>query len=157
MKKLKKKFPSYFKRFELPEGATEQRIEVFRACKTHKIDKGSFMPTFEENNYSYLDGEDPSDPGVYSLSTYENPRDVRRFANTNNNFRPPYKIAEGFTEPNCGPSQRTKERKKGRRPKYKSSHIDWWIYENEEPHQHFELIEDFNEYYSNYKRERESE
>ncbi len=149
MDKLRKKFPSYFENFRLPEGAKEQRIDVFRACKTQKVNRDSFLPTFEENNYS-SEGFDSSDPGLYSLSTYEKPKDVKRFANMNNKFRPPYKIAKGVTEPSCGPSQRTKERK----PKQKSSHVDWWIYENEEPHQYFWLIEDFNEYYSNYMKER---
>lgn len=157
MNKLRKKFPSYFDRFELPEGAKEQRIEVFRACKTSKIDKESFIPTFEENGYSYLHNDDSSDPGVYSLSTYEKLKDIKRFAVTNRDCRPPYKIAKGITEPECGPSQRTKERKKERNPKYKSSHVDWWIYENEKPHQHFELIEDFAVYYSDYIKKRESE
>ncbi len=61
------------------------------------------------------------------------------------------KIATGDgTAPCCGPSQRTKERK----PKHKSSHVDWWIYENEKPYQHFELIVNFNEYYSYYGKER---
>lgn len=152
MDKLRKKFPSYFNNFELPEGAKEQKIEVFRACKTQKVDSESFLPSFEENNCSYCSGDDPSDPGLYSLSTYEKPKDVKRFANTNNKFRPPYKIAKGITEPTCGPSQRTRERK----PKSKSSHVDWWIYENAKPHQYFELIEDFEKFYLDYKTRGES-
>ncbi len=152
MDKLKKKFPSYFSNFKLPEGAKEQKIKVFRACRTQRVDKGSFLPSFEENNFKYYKRDDPSDPGLYSLSTYEKPKDVKRFANTNNKFRPPYKIAKGFTEPTCGPSQRTRERK----PKSKTSHVDWWIYENAKPHKYFELIGNFKEFYEDYKRERRS-
>lgn len=148
MDKLKKKFPSYFENFQLPEGAREQRFEVFRACKTQKVDRESFTPTFEENECLDCDGDDLSDPGLYSLSTYGKPKDIKRFANTNHQFRPPYKIAKGITEPTCGLSQITKERK----PKRKDSHIDWWIYENAEPHQHFELIENFEEFYEDYKK-----
>lgn len=152
MEKLKKKFPAYFDKFVLPEGAKEQYIEVFRACKTNNLERESFLPTYEENNYSCC-GEDTTDPGEYSLSTYEKPKDVKRFTATNNQFRPPYKIAKGITEPSCGPSQRTKERK----PKLKSSHVDWWIYENEEPNKHFELIQDFEKFYSDYNKRGEND
>lgn len=151
MDKLKRKFPSYFSNFELPEGAREQRIDVYRACKTQKVDKESFLPSFEENNYSYGVGDNPSDPGLYSLSTYAKPKDIKRFANTNNAFRPPYKIARGITEPACGLSQRTSERKSKR----KDSHVDWWIYENAKPHQYFKLIEDFEKFYEDYKKKGE--
>ncbi len=152
MNRLEKKFPSYFKNFKLPEGAKEQKIVVFRACKTQKVDRESFTPSFEENGYSYCEGDDPTDPGLYSLYTYEKPKDVKRFVNTNNSFRPPYKISKGITEPSCGPSQRTKERK----PKSKGSHVDWWIYEYSEPHNHFELINDFEKFYSDHKAKEEN-
>lgn len=152
MKNVIKKFPIYFERFELPKDAKEERIRVFRACKTQKVEKESFLPTYEENNYKHLAGENPENPGLYSLSVYENPKDVKRFADMNGRFQPPYKIAEGITEPKCGLSQRTKERMKGRKPKYKGSHVDWWIYEKAEPHQYFELIEDFNEYLLDHKK-----
>ena len=150
MDELRKKFPSYFSKFELPEGAREQRLKVYRACKTQTVDEESFIPTFEENNYTYGQGDDPLDPGIYSLSTYEKPKDVKRFAITNNKFRKPYKIAIGYTEAKCGLSQITKERK----PKSKSSHVDWWIYENAEPQKYFDMIKNFEEYYLNYKKER---
>ena len=148
-----KKFPSYFDNFTLPEGAKEQKISVFRACKTQKVEKESFLPTYEENNFNHCEGNDSSDPGSYSLSTYEKPKDVKRFAATNRNFNPPFKIAMGFTEPVCGLCQRTKDRK----PKHKSSHVDWWLYENATPHDYFTLIENFTEYYENFKKKGENE
>ena len=58
--------------FDLPEGAREENITVYRACKTWKCDKESFTPTFEEQGCRYLEGDDPKDPGLYSLSTTEN-------------------------------------------------------------------------------------
>ena len=146
MNKLEKKFPSYFTNFELPEGAKDQEINVLRACRTGEVDAESFVPSFEENDYQYVDDCDKTDPGLYSLSTYEKPRDIKRFATMTSSFNVPFKIAEGITSPDCGPSQRTKDRK----PKSKGSHVDWWLYEKSEPHIHFTLIDDFDEYRKQY-------
>ncbi len=147
MSGLEKKFPSYFNNFELPEGAEEQEIKVFRACKTGKVDSESFIPSFEENNYRYSDEDDKADPGLYSLSSYEKPSDIKRFATMINSFKIPFKIAVGVTSPDCGPSQRTKKRK----PKSKNSHVDWWLYEGAKPYIHFTLIDDFEQYHKEYK------
>lgn len=43
-----KKFPSYFKNFEIPEWAREQELEVYRACATGKVDEVSFLNSYEE-------------------------------------------------------------------------------------------------------------
>jgi len=51
-------------------------------------------------------------------------------------YRKPYLIAEGDTDPVHGPVQRTKERTGG-----KSSHVDWWLYEDAEPWKEFRIIE----------------
>lgn len=150
MHTLEKKFPSYFNNFIIPEGAKEQSIKVYRACRTSCVDTESFLPSFEENNFEYLHMQDSKEPSVYSLSSYEKPNDVRRFAITNDSCNPPFKIAQGYTKPCCGLSQRTKERN----PKYKGSHVDWWIYEGSKPNEHFELIENFEEFYIKYKIER---
>ncbi len=49
--RIEKIFPDYFNRFVLPEGAREECIPVYRACKSGKCDRESFLPTFEENNF----------------------------------------------------------------------------------------------------------
>jgi len=143
---LEKKFPSYFNSFKMPEGAREESIEVHRACKTQKAEEPSFLPSFEENSFQVLDG-DPEELGNYSLSTYEKPKHVKRFAALDGHYQPPWKIAIGRTEPCCGLAQRTREREKWR----KDSHVDWWLYKNACPHEHFELIEDFSTYLANYE------
>ncbi|MCL2049780.1 MAG: hypothetical protein FWG87_13755 [Defluviitaleaceae bacterium] len=142
---IEKEFPSYFKNFKLPDGASESSIEVYRACKTRKVEKPSFLPTFEENNF--CEPENPTEPSEYSLSVYEKPKDVKRFASLNGNYSPPWKIAKGTTEPCCGRVQRTSER-----TKEKTSHVDWWLYENALPHEHFEIIDDFGEYLNTHKQ-----
>jgi hypothetical protein len=40
----------------------------------------SFVPTYEERGCKIYEGEDSKDPGIYSLSTYAKPKDVKRFA-----------------------------------------------------------------------------
>lgn len=146
---MKKKFPTYFANFELPEGAKEDKILVYRACKTNNIDKESFLPTFEENKFQLPD-DDISNPSSYSLSTFENPKDVKRFTMFRlNQLTPPCKIAVGLTEPEHGLVQRTKERFV---KKSKTSHVDWWLYEDAEPHKEFKLIDDFEEFLNDYKK-----
>ena len=145
--KLAKLFPDYFARFELPDGAHEEKIVVYRACKTGKCDDISFMPSFEENGCKYFDGDDPMDPGVYSLSTYEKPNDIKRFVKFTSEYGKPYKIAIGKTDPQYGLIQRTKERRKNAK-----SHIDWWLYRDSKPYNSFAIIEDFDGHLEEYKR-----
>lgn len=40
---MRKKFPAYMESIELPECAKEQEIVVYRACRTRKIEKASFL------------------------------------------------------------------------------------------------------------------
>lgn len=148
-KKIERLFPDYFSRFDLPEGAREERITVYRACKTGQCDKASFMPSFEEKGFKYFEGEDPTEPGLYSLSTYEKPKDVKRFAKMNSDFQVPYMIAIGETEPQYGLVQRTKERENRR-----TSHVDWWLYEDAKPYEAFNIIPDFEKYLEEYKKNR---
>lgn len=142
--RIKRFFPDYFSRFEIPEGAKEQEIKVYRACRTQLCDHGSFIPTFEIQNFIYLMDQLEDDPGVYSLSTFEMAKDIKRFATLDSDLHKPYKIAIGKTAPECGLSQRTRERKR----KYKGSHVDWWLYMNAEPWKHFKIIDDFDTYFS---------
>ena len=48
VERIQKIFPKYFENFQLPEAAIEQEIEVYRACPTGKIEKASFLNTYEE-------------------------------------------------------------------------------------------------------------
>lgn len=135
-----KKFPSYFENFEIPEWARAQELEVFRACPTGKVDKGSFLNTYEQNGFSVSVGKEVNDPQEYSLSSYTKYRDVKRFATMDSQFGIPYKIAKGITNPIHGICLETKEWKKNLGIKYKGSHVDWWLYENAEPWKEFEEV-----------------
>lgn len=52
---MRKKFPAYMESIELPECAKEQEIVVYRACRTRKIEKASFLNSYEENGNKVLD------------------------------------------------------------------------------------------------------
>ena len=145
--RLAKIFPDYFEKFELPEGAKEEEIQVYRACRSGKCDKESFLPTYEQNGYKLLFAADETDPGQYSLSTYEKPNHIKRFASMCSDMQVPYKIAIGVTNPKYGLVQRTRERKKG-----SGSHVDWWLYKDATPHEEFEVIPNFEEHLLSYKK-----
>lgn len=150
LKRIEKIFPDYFQRFKLPDGAREEFIKVYRACRSGKCDKSSFLPSFEENGCTINPFVDSTDPGQYSLSTFEKPKDVKRFAGVISDMKVPYQIAVGETNPRHGLVQRTRERTKKR-----TSHVDWWLYKDASPYDEFEMIVDFEEYLQNYIKERE--
>lgn len=150
VKRIEKIFPDYFQRFKLPDGAREESIKVYRACRSGKCDKDSFLPSFEEKGYVLNPLVNPDDPGQYSLSTYEKPADVKRFASVMSDMKVPYRIAIGTTSPVHGLVQRTKER-----TKKKTSHVDWWLYKDARPHEDFEIIIDFEGYFQDYIKKRD--
>lgn len=140
-KRIEKIFPDYFERFQLPDGAREEVIRVYRACRSGKCDRDSFLPSFEERGYVLNPLADSTDPGQYSLSIYENPKDIKRYASLISDMQVPYQIAVGETNPRHGLVQRTKER-----TKRKTSHVDWWLYKDAAPYEEFRLIVNFEEY-----------
>lgn len=150
IKEIKKIFPDYFERFDLPDGAKEESIKVYRACRSGKCDPDSFLPSFEQNGFALNPLVDAADPGQYSLSTFEKPTDVKRFAGTMSDMKVPYQIAIGETNPRHGLVQRTRERTKKR-----TSHVDWWLYKDASPYEEFEVIGDFENHLQNYIRERD--
>lgn len=150
VKRIEKIFPDYFQRFKLPDGAREESIMVYRACRSGKCDRNSFLPSFEENGCVLNPVVDSTDPGQYSLSTFEKPTDVKRFAGVISDMKVPYQIAIGETNPRHGLVQRTKERTKKR-----TSHVDWWLYKDASPYDEFEMIENFEEHLQNYIKKRD--
>lgn len=139
---IERKFPSYFSNFEIPEWAREQELEVFRACATGKVDRISFLNSYEENAFHISIGGDIQDPQEYSLSTYLKFRDVKRFMTLTSKFQVPFVIAKGKTNPIHGLCLETKEWRKKQGKKYKGSHVDWWLYIDAEPWKEFEVIND---------------
>lgn len=135
----------------MPEGAREESIKVYRACRSGKCDKASFLPSYEENNFMLNPLANEKDPaGQYSLSSFEKPRDVKRYVGVMSDMKVPYQIAIGETNPIHGVVQRTKERTKKR-----TSHVDWWLYKDARPYEEFSLIADFEKYLQDYAKERD--
>lgn len=149
--RIERIFPDYFKRFKLPEGAHDESIEVYRACKSNNCDEISFMPSYEENGYKTVPLLEENDPSQYSLSTYENPKHVKRFTMIRPDYPEPCKVAIGHTNPIHGPIQRTKERTGNKR----NSHVDWWLYKDAKPYLEFKIIDDFAKYFEDYRKEGE--
>ena len=143
-KQAEKKFPLYFNNFEIPEWAREQELEVFRACATGKVDRESFMNSFEENGYKISKDGDEHDPQEYSLSTYIKFRDVKRFMVMDSRYGVPFVIAKGVTKPVHGICLETWEWKRNLGIIYKWSHVEWWLYTDAEPYKEFEVFENEN-------------
>ena len=137
---VKKTFPRYFEKFEIPVWARPQELHVYRACATGKADRESFLNTYEENGFSVMPGQAENDPSQYSLSLYTKYRDVRRFMSITSKYHVPFAIAEGKTNPVYGICLETKEWKKHMGEKSKTSHVDYWLFEGATPWLDFQLI-----------------
>ena len=133
VERIQKIFPKYFENFQLPEAAIEQEIEVYRACPTGKIEKASFLNTYEENGFKVPPDKDIDDPQVYCMSTFFRLKDVRRFVILESKFQPPWLLARGHTTKVDGKSFKTRDWKKQR-----GSHVDWWLYVDAKPWMAFE-------------------
>lgn len=136
---MKRVFPEYFSNFEynIPGAAKEQEIEVYRACPTRKIERESFLNTYEENGFKVTLGNDPKDPQQYCLSTCTKLKDIKRFVVQRSGFKEPFVLAKGHTTKEDGLSCITKNWK----PKHHGSHVDWWLYNNAEPWLAFEVTD----------------
>ena len=149
---IEKVFPDYLDRFEMPEGAHEESIQVYRACRSGMCDRASFLPTFEQNGFKVREGDDEKDPSNYSMSTYEKPNHIKRFASMDSDMDVPYTIAIGFTNPVHGLVQKSRERKAK-----SGSHIDWWLYKDATPWIEFDIIPDFETHLKEYKEKHSDE
>ena len=154
----KKVFPEYFKNFTMPKAAQEQVIEhVYRACRTRKIERDSFLNTYEENGFKVPPNAPPgteADPQFYCLSTYQKLKDVKRYVTMNDAYQPlegeqyprPWLLARGHTTKEDGRScmsntwkKYSDDPKKQQKKAQKDSHVDWWLYEGAEPWLAFEV------------------
>ena len=133
---LREKYPPGFPVEELPEGAREERIIVYRVCRSGKVDSSSFLPSYlDELAMTKENAEAEHDIGQYSLSTFFKENDAKRALKFFRGKQPNAVLAIGSTEPSCGLCQRTKERKKNAK-----SHVDWWLYQGAEPHIFFQEV-----------------
>lgn len=136
MDELRKKFPPNFPVELLPDGAKEEEINVYRVCRTGKVESASFLPTYlDELAMTKENDNQEHEIGFYSMSTYAKEGDAKRALKFFRGKQPKAVLAYGCTKPVCGPCQRTKERKKNAK-----SHVDWWLYKDAMPHIFFEEV-----------------
>lgn len=125
--RLKSKFPAYFPLDQLPEGAKEEAIHVYRICKWGKIEARAFRTSYEEQIHERMQlkemNESSPDIDACSVSCFEKINDARRMLKFFSKNYPQPVIAEGSTAILYGLSQRTKDRKRNAK-----SHVDWWTY-----------------------------
>lgn len=136
---LKAKFPSYFPIDELPEGAKEQELKVYRVCKWGKIEHRAFLTTYEEKLYLNCDlkgMELEPDLDDCSMSCYEALKDAQRRLDYFTEKEPASILSQGVTEGAYGLSQQTRQRKKVRL----KSHVDWWLYKDVDVHYDFSEV-----------------
>lgn len=138
---IAKRFPKFFQNFEMPSPAKEQEIKVFRACRTRRIEKESFLPTYVENGYKITVGGREDDPMQYSLSSFIKAKDLKRFVVLDSRYQPPWTLAVGVTHPMCGVSCMTREYLYETSKQRKSNHVDWWLYEEATPWIYFKEID----------------
>ena len=157
---VEKKFPDYFCNFELPVEFDDDEFIVYRACRTCNVDKESFLNSYEEAGCAVSERH-KNNPSSYSMSVYSEPKDVLRFTeadrrfhqSSNEKFPRPWKAAQGMTNCECGPHKRSLSCiGRDGRPK-KTSHVDWWLYENAEPWLNFTIIDDLKDYIKRHKKE----
>lgn len=134
----KKVFPFYMRNVKIPDGAKEEECQVYRICKSGRVDKESFLTSYIEykqnGNLEYLDLKDVS---TYSISCWEKKRDAKRSLALFTRRSPNAIASKGVTAIECGVIQKTGERG----GKNKKSHIDWWVYKDSTPHIYFREVD----------------
>lgn len=139
MKKFPRCFPENFRTDILPQGAKEDNKSVYRIIKYGTINRDSFIGTYEEICRGLIPPKKKlnlNDPSIFSTSCNIEYSEAEYALNVFMRHYPKPFIAKGVTEGTCGPSQLTAERKKD-----ETTHVDWWVYEESEPHTYFEKVD----------------
>lgn len=136
----KKVFPVFFPKNIVPKDAEYTEKEVYRVCRSGKIDHDAFLSTYEDvviKKLYQINNIDFNDPGTYSTSTFENIKNARNILKCICKYSPPALLAFGTIKAEYGPCQLTKLRE----PKRKDSHVDWWIFDEVDPSSEFREVD----------------
>ncbi len=115
-------FPENFEEEILPKEAKEENKNVYRVIKSGKIDRNSFIGTFEEIKRGLIPKKkriNMNDPGLYSTSCNIDYSEAEYVLDLFIRHHPQPKIAKGVTHERCGPCQLTSEREQR-----KDTHVD---------------------------------
>lgn len=132
-------FPQNFESDILPKEAKEQFLEVYHILLFGNLDEINFLSTYEIDLRKLTKRSRPldmNDPGTYSTSCFIDKEDADYYLELLGKHHPKAKLAKGITEPSCGLSQITKERK----PEKLDSHVDWWLYKDTNANQYFKEV-----------------
>lgn len=129
-------FPKNFETEILPvTEINSTELPVYRIIKSGEINRDAFLSTWEERKEQAE--LDESDPGTYATSCNSDLEVLERLLKRMMRYHPNPIIAKVVTKVTCGPSQRTQER-----TLKKTSHVDWWIYDQSTPELHFTEVEE---------------
>ena len=137
----------------IEDGAEDKAINVFRVCRTGKVNRDAFLSTFQDaqkkasnntNENTTIVNRDVAifdtskiDIGDFSTSCFDDLMPVRRIINNMQKSTPQQIIAKGITSPDCGLSMKTLNSKSKRSKRRNDPHVDWWIYKDATPEIYF--------------------
>ena len=108
MKKYPACFPENFEKDILPKGAKHEDKDVYRIIKYGKLDRDSFIGTYEEIQRHLIPPKKKmnlEDPGLYSTSCNIEYSEAEYVLNMMMRHYPEPFIAKGCTQKDCGPCQ----------------------------------------------------
>ena len=132
-------FPENFETDILPKNVHYEPIPVYRIIKSGVINREGFIGSYEEVLRGLVQRKtplDPNKPETYATSCYVKYSEAKKKLKLFMRYYPTPIIAQGMTNPSCGPNQLTAEREIGR----KDGHVDWWVYEESEPQNSFSEV-----------------
>lgn len=139
MKSFPSCFPPHFVEKILPQGLSDLELDVYRVCKNGKINKESFLSTFEETERGIR--PKPSNwtqklecPGTYSVSCNDEKSSAENALKCLVGYHPEAFIMAGTASSDLGPLQRTVDRDTSYRD---ASHFDWWLFDGSDPSKSF--------------------
>ena len=132
MQKFPDCFPENFESEILPKDIEYFSLHAYRILKEGKLNRQAFMSTFEEfKDKKYKPrGFNPNSPDTYSTSLFSDMHEIKNILKIMLRHNPPALIAEGTTEPCCGPNKRDSQ----------NSHINWWIFKDASPEIYFKVV-----------------
>lgn len=108
---------------------------MYRICRNGIVDADAFLSSYCDIHCKDMD---LSDPSSFSTSCFEGIKDAKKRLAFFGKKNPLAIIAEGYIKSESGYTLRHND--KVPKPPKKSSHIDWWIYEEEEPWLYFKEV-----------------
>lgn len=124
-------FPKNFIRDILPPDCEFHSYTAYRILKNGILDHKAFISSFEEFKDS-PERFNLNSPDTYSTSVFSDYQDAEKILKIMCRHHPRPTIAQGVTEPSCGPCKKS----------YNSSHINWWIFKDVSPEIFFKVVEE---------------